>query len=449
MKKYLFSIAALIFFFSCKPHIPLPAAQKGNADFTKIVAVGDDYLSGFTNGALRADGQEASIPNLIALQCKTYFQTADFAQPLMPNTFGFGAELNDMGNGTNFWTPFSLQYHQDCLDSIIIFPVRNSLDATNPLLIQAQTGIFNSGGFSNFAVPMMKATDMFSSAFSNPDLILGGNPYYNRFAANPGQSNIANESKKQNATFFILHVGMEDIYHYARSGATVGNIQPSAAFSISLEKIIDSLSANGAKGVIANIPSLESMPYFSFINSQSCVLDASQASQINGIFQGQIVFQAGANGFSIYDPNALWGFRHMKPEEKLLLNVNPDSLKCFASGTIYPLRDKFILDSTELVFINEMIAEYNDVIANAASLHGLALVDLHSYFNKVQTGFISEGRNVNSIFVEGNFFSLDGYHPTKFGYALLTNEFIKAINTTFNSTIPTVETANVETIIFP
>jgi hypothetical protein len=62
---------------------------------------------------------------------------------------------------------------------------------------------------------------------------------------------------------------------------------------------------------------------------------------------------------------------------------------------------------------------------------------------------LADGVLMNSTFVIGNFFSLDGYHPTEKGYALLANQFIRAINTRYGSTLPLIHCTDCRGVLFP
>jgi len=444
-------LAFLISFtlLSCKPNLKLPVAQQGQASFTRLVAVGDDYLSGLSNGALSAAGQQYSIPNQLATQCKTYFSSDDFNQPLLPGNFGFGVDL-DVQNHTHYYTPFQLLHYTDCAGVDQLFPLRNELESTNAALVDGLTPVFTAGGFNNFAVPLARASDLSATIFgSTAEIASGGNPFYARFAQNQGQSTILHESMTLGASFFLLHLGMSDIYLYAKNGAASGALTLPADFQTYLYKTLDSLTANGAKGVIANIPSPEDLPYFNTIGSQGLVLDQQKADLLNSVFGGQLDFQVGANGFVMYDPQAPFGYRHLLPEEKVMLRVNTDSLKCMGLGSLYPLHSRDVLDTAELRILEAGIDAYNQVIEQAATAYGLAFVDLHDYFHQVQQGLVENGVAINSTLVSGNFFSLDGYTPTPLGYSLITNQFIQAINIRYGSTIPAVNTAGVPAVIFP
>ena len=96
-----------------------------------------------------------------------------------------------------------------------------------------------------------------------------------------------------------------------------------------------------------------------------------------------------------------------------------------------------------------MIADYNTVIAAKAQQYGLALADMNTYFRSVQSGIKWDGVDFNSQFVSGGFFSLDGYCPNQKGYALVANEFVKAINAKYHSTIPSVNCPECSGVKFP
>src|SRR5690606_29508391 len=101
----------------------------------------------------------------------------------------------------------------------------------------------------------------------------------------------------------------------------------------------------------------------------------------------------------------------------------------------YPLEDKHILIPTEIAELKTATDAFNTIISNAASSKGLAFVDANALLTQVYvTGIPYEGYTLGSALVFGGAFSLDGVHPTARGYALIANEFSKAINTTYGST---------------
>jgi len=63
---------------------------------------------------------------------------------------------------------------------------------------------------------------------------------------------------------------------------------------------------------------------------------------------------------------------------------------------------------------------------------------MNAEFNNLVTGIINDGVTLNSEFITGNAFSLDGIHGTSMGYAHAANIFIRSINAKFGSNLPIV-----------
>ncbi|MGO4919361.1 SGNH/GDSL hydrolase family protein [Maribacter spongiicola] len=103
-------------------------------------------------------------------------------------------------------------------------------------------------------------------------------------------------------------------------------------------------------------------------------------------------------------------------------------------GISLPLADKWVLIPSEQEEIAVATAAFNQIIAATASQAGLALVDANTLLNQLANGGITSGQfTLTASLVTGSAFSLDGIHPTARGYALLANEFMKAIDVTYGS----------------
>ena len=86
--------------------------------------------------------------------------------------------------------------------------------------------------------------------------------------------------------------------------------------------------------------------------------------------------------------------------------------------------------------------EYNSAISQEVSAVGGILIDIHSYFQTLQSGIVINNYKANPGFL-GGLFSLDGVHPTNTGYALVANQFIDALNSTANTNITEVNVSAV------
>jgi hypothetical protein len=445
------SLFCLFAIQGCTPELDIPQPDKGSADFTKTIAIGGNFMAGYQNGALFEKGQRLSIPALLTTQFKLAGGGA-FSQALMPDNNGLG--LNSKPWESWFVTPSHLGYKTDCKGVTSLSPLKSVISESNatPYL----SGI-SGNGVQNLSVPFASLADYF-----NPSLGIGfsaqnRNPYYNRIASNPGTSTLYMDAQAQQATFITAWLGMEDIYNYASTGGTLGTIPSAATFSNYLDTILGGLTANGAKGVIANIPDFRVFPYYTLVAWDNADLRQTQADSLNDIYAPygitHIHFEAGRNGFVINDTAAIYqpsGVRQLHQGEYITLSVPLDSMKCEKYGLVFTtINDRYALDSIEVAAIDQAIQSYNAVIAQKAVQYNLALVDMYTYFNTVKAGIKWNGADFNATFVSGGFFSLDGYNPNQKGYALIANEFIKAINAKYSAVIPTINCVECDGIIFP
>jgi len=103
-------------------------------------------------------------------------------------------------------------------------------------------------------------------------------------------------------------------------------------------------------------------------------------------------------------------------------------------GVSLPLEDKWVLLPSEQAEIASATSGFNATIASSASQAGLAFVDANGLLNQLANGGITSGDyTLTSSLVFGGAFSLDGVHPTARGYALIANEFMRAIDATYGS----------------
>lgn len=448
--RFSFFIAGIVLSASaCNPDLKGPDPKAGNADFTKTVAIGGDYMAGYQDGSLYMKGQKFCIPALLAEQFKLVGGSS-FNQVMMPDNTGLG--LNSKPWESWFITASHLGNTTDCKGVTSLAPLRSqiSLSAAAPYL----SGIAGNS-VQNLSVPYANIADYFNPMFGEPFSASGNkNPYYNRIAGTPGTSTIYTDAKSQNATFITAWVGMEDIFNFAASGGTSGSIPSSTTFSMYLDSLLRGLTANGAKGVIANIPDFRNFPYYTLVAWDNAVLTQQQADDLNNVYTPSglehIHFREGRNGFVIDDALNATGYRQTHAGEYLTLSVPLDSMKCEEYGLLVnTINDRYVLDSSEVFEIDHAIFEYNNVIAQKAAQYNFALVDMHSYFTTVQSGIKWDGVGFNGKFVTGGFFSLDGYHPNQKGYALIANEFMKAINSKFSSVIPSINCPECDGVKFP
>jgi lysophospholipase L1-like esterase len=99
--------------------------------------------------------------------------------------------------------------------------------------------------------------------------------------------------------------------------------------------------------------------------------------------------------------------------------------------------------------LRAQIDAYNQEIISLADQYGLALVRADQFYAKLTDGFAYNGINMSAKFVSGGAYSLDGLQLNPKGNALLANEYIKAINTTYHARIPQLNAVELNGAIFP
>ena len=422
---------------SCKPKFDVPDPDKGNIDVSNYVAIGSSMTAGYSNGALYYEAQQNSYAAILAEQFKL-IGGGDFKIPnVSPSSIG-------MGNANN--APSILGNRTDCQGTVSLGPVKIATQGD----VSVFTNVYPSQGpFNNMGVPDVKVIDMDVAGYSNP--------FYQRMASS-ASSSILSDAVAKNPTFFSVNLGLHDVLKYTLKGATADSITPIAGpinvgFEASINNVIDKLTANGAKGVITNIPSIKTMAYFNTIAWNALKLDAANALSLNNAYAplDSTQFYEGDNGFIIEDVNVPFlGFRQAVAGEFILLNVPLDNVKCGPKwGSVNPIPDQYSLTLSEINTIENAINNYNTILKNIANAKGLAFVDVNSFFTKIKTGYMYNGVAVNAAFVSGGAYSLDGLNLTARGNALLANEFIKAINSTYGATIPEVDAMKYPAVTFP
>ena len=109
-----------------------------------------------------------------------------------------------------------------------------------------------------------------------------------------------------------------------------------------------------------------------------------------------------------------------------------------------PFPNNLVLDQSEIAVYDFYRASYNQIITDLASTFDYYVVNWDNLFNSLyQTGIEVNGVTYSASYITGNFFSLDGIHPTSQGYGIVANEFIKAINTKYGAAIPQVDVSTI------
>lgn len=471
------------------------APTAGTANFSKFVSLGNSLTAGYSDNALFIDGQKVSYTNIMAQQFATV-GGGEFKIPFMADNIG-GFKINGV--------PYA-------------GPRLASTGGTAPVPVsgtpstEIMTSIVSGGPYNNCGVPGAKSFHLLSPSYGSLAGISVGtaNPYYVRFAPN-GTTSVLAYAASQAPTFFSLWIGNNDVLGYATSGGDNSNpITPSAGvagvgFDATYDALVNTLTSAGAKGVVANIPYVNTVPFFTYIATNPVPLNATQVAQLNPLFgaMNSMLAAAGqparfqtltasssnplliADEMLAYDATALFtaafqgapfnypaatagflGALYGKARHASNATATRDYILLTAGGTIgttkpgypatnstvgvtFPMEDKATLTYSEVALVKTATDAYNAKIKAVATAKGLAFVDTNALMTQIANGGISaNGFTVTGAFITGGGFSTDGVHPSPRGYALIANKFIEAINTTYGSNLKGVSLADYR-ILFP
>ena len=444
----------------------------GSAVFTNYVALGDSFAAGYSDGALFITGQEGAYVNIMAQQ----FMAAgggDFKTPFTNDNNGGLLLQGNVIAGTRVYFNGA---------GSVAFADWPTTETTNHL----------SGSFNNLGVPGAKSYHLVAPGYGNLAGVPVGkaNPYYARFATSPSTTILA-DALMQNPTFFSLFIGGNDVLGFATSGGDgvnqTGNFDPSTygasditdpnVFANVYNGLAQQLTANGAKGVVANLPYVTALPYFTTVPYNPLPLTAEVAgmlntgyAQYNGglqfaqsqglltaaeVTKRTIKFVTGKNAVVIVDSYltnlsayGIPSYRQATKADLLVLTSQTiigtavDGNPTLVNGASVPLADKWVLTDSEVNEVKIATDAYNNTIVEVAAKYDLAFIDTKKIMTQLSTSGIRFGNyQMTAAYATGGAFSLDGVHPSERGYALIANLFIDGINTKYGSTLRQVDLA--------
>lgn len=483
-------------FASCEPEFENEVNASytaGEADFSSYVAIGNSLTAGYMDGTVSRVGQTYSFPNLLAQQF-ALVGGGEFTQP------SFAEDVNNLGGISGiagFNTRLVIDASQERPENIA---------GTSTITLTPQATAYN-----NMGVPGAKSFHLGFPGYGSL------NPYFARHSTS-ATATVLGDAMSKNPTFFTNWIGANDVLTYATNGGAqpdgvtpaadhnlTGNLNPETygfnditnanAFESVYSTIINTLTSGGAKGVVATVPSVTSIPYFTTVKWNVLPAEATSTNAtVLGLYQFLSVATGGRisslntnpgtkNPVLIYDADltdmsatiqayasgsgdptliayastigALYGkARHATASDLVVLTassvigVEPNPADPMANpfdvpGVTLPLANKYVLTANEKAKVASATAAYNTAIVTIAASKNLAVADMNQILNqlvsglRVDTGVIYTANYFSGAPTENKvLFSLDGVHPNARGYAVITNEIIKVINRHYNSSLP-------------
>lgn len=438
LKNYIYILAATLFVTACKPSINSnPAPSKGAADFTRYISVGNSLTAGYADGGLYLTGQLNSYPSIIASQMVSVNSSLTFSQPLFDPSQAAGSGYQKLTGFDASGNPI--------ITAVAAAAVRGSINLGPPI---GTVPLFTkyTGAIDNYGVPGIKLNDIDNPGYGN------ANPYMERmFTANSPTitTSYLDFVTAKSFTFFTNWLGNNDALGYATTGGAGDVLTPAATFNTKYTTLITRLTANGAKGACATIPDVTTIPYFTTV-TYALVLAGVQKA-IPSV-PALVINAADATG-TTYGPRA------GTTNDLFILTFPTSLIGSMTAGTgvgpyglaaSNPIESKYVLDVNEQALVKTAVNSYNTTIKTVAASKGLAVFDAFTFLTNIKAGgYVINGLNLNSNYISGGIFSLDGVHLTPRGYSIVANQFISVINSTYGSSIPLANVSAYNGVIFP
>ena len=475
MKNKFIIVAALaIGFASCEPEFDKEVTAdytSGDANFSSYVAVGNSLTAGYMDGTVSRSSQSNSYPSLLARQF-ALVGGGEFTQP------SYADDVNNLGGLT--------------LGGLPIASTRLVIDASQsrPEAITGTSTIevsaLQAKAYNNMGVPGAKSFHLIAPNYGNlAGVALGtANPYFVRHATSPSAF-VLGDAMLKAPTFFTNWIGSNDVLAYATNGGAqsngtsaaadhnlTGNFNPatyggnditnSTVFASVYSTIINTLTSNGAKGVVCTIPSVTSIPYFTTVpyaplsptalggSANINALNAQLYGPLDGIFTAygepnrvNPLSATSANPILINDVDAInrsaeitailtptlgaptatafgmvFGRARQATAADLVVlpassvigtvNTSSPSTSININGVTYPMANKWVLTANEKAKVAAATTAYNATIVSIANSKNttagytvIAIADMNAILAQLVTSIKTE----NGSIYTANYFS--------------------------------------------
>lgn len=371
----------------------LSAGQAIAVDMSRYVSIGDSLTAGYISGGLVETTQKRDYPALIAASggASASFQQPTISEPGIPPIY--------------------------YLKSLVPLIIERKPGTGQPTNLQLPRP------YSNLGVPGAISLDVLQTV-SDPD-----NPYFDLVLR--GQGTMLQQAAALSPTFLSVWIGSNDILGAALSGVPVDGVTmtPIPAFQQIMGLLFQQLAGYKGRVIVGNVPDVTTIAFTTAIS----IYITNPATGLPVLINGQKVPLIGPGGTPLVQGSyvLLTASSYMQQGYGIPVALG---------GNGQPLPNEVVLTPDEVIVIRQHVDAFNQTIASLAAQQGIPVVDI----NSILKGYASKGVVVGGVpltiaFVTGGLFSLDGVHPSDVGYAIIANEFISKINSSFNASLPLVD----------
>lgn len=435
----------------CTPDQAEPTPTAGTLDVAKYLAVGDGYTAGISDGGLTATSQQYAYPALLAQQFIRINPPATFTQALLPAGTGTGYLTLRGIDALGLPQTARVTKGRAVRGSYIANPAACGGADTTFLYARAPASALSQNlGVPGLGLTQVEVVGLGNTA--NQSRTGTFNPYFERLLpTNDNRTYLQTVTDASaNATFFTFFMGLGDALPYILNGGECGTAPSSSLLNANAKKVLDRLTANGRKGVIALLPTIQNLPVLRLGGKDGIRGTLTQGNSPDSIYVrssiANIVRPIDAGDFILPA-----GLSRLGTAEQVTLPNGTVVTARYGLSKRNPIVRRDVLDYTEFSRVNSPLLALNTELKRLADkVYLLPTVDLENeLFFQVNKRISVNGVEYSSEPVRGNFFSLDLYSLTPRGNALLANAFIKSINSSYQANIPFVDPNSLPTTARP
>lgn len=391
-----------------------PTLAANGVDLSTYVAVGTSLSAGYESGGVVDRHQVHSFPALFAQQ--------------------IGKTVQADGQGT-FTMP---TINADGIPALL------AIQSLSPLIVSnagrttgAPTNLAQGAAYHDLGVPGAVLLDLVDTTHYHttaPPVNRTNFTYFNIIQRARGS--LLSQALSRGPSLISLEYGANEVL-----GPTTAGAAPSAATGTAYAQLM-TLSLNAihatlpnTRVAVFNVPEVTSIPYFTtfpaFTVSTTTGLPLPLVGASGPLQLGDLVLLPAGGLIATGTGIPAGGYNYVNPA---------------AGSNNQPLPESLILRASEAAAAQTEIAKMNAVVDSVALRPFVTRVDIHDFFADIAAnGYTLGGTTYTTDFITGGLFGLDGVHPNDFGYALMANRLIDAVNARFGSAIPRVNPAQYAT----
>ena len=393
-------LIALILLLAWQP-VELPAQQARSLNTTTFVVLGEGLAAGMANFGLHEVVQRKSFPALMAQQMNTAFPQPLLEGPGITDVLGYPAlpvRVPTLPQGrVRVYPPQPGVEVNDETPTLFVFNLSvPNLTAGESVTLRPVSPLIHTDNSKQTAVNLILG---FPSLILNDEVPLWSQLEY---------------AKAMVPSFALIELGYYEVLA-AVVGGDAGAIPSRAAFRGAYLQIVQELRAMGVEVLVTTIPDPMDTAYFSN--------------------------PAGVARLTRVDQSLIRGFYGLAAGDYVTRNGLSVIGNQFIRRNIQPLPSSIILRASAGADISSRVRALNDEIRAIASEQGAVVYDLAAFLGSIRTSGTTVGSTRITSDYFGGFYSLDGYYPGPTGHALIANDILRLLNSTYSRDFPLVDVA--------